>query len=68
MRLDMMVRSADWQTWPPQIRHDVIAEVIKPSPDRRRGQLFAKYPRIPRDAADQRRKMKTGEIAPEPIH
>jgi hypothetical protein len=27
------------------------------------GQLFAKYPHIPHDAADQRRKMKTGEMS-----
>jgi hypothetical protein len=49
MRLDTIVRSADWQTWPPQIRHEVIAEVIKRSRTVAEGQLFAKYPHIPRD-------------------
>jgi hypothetical protein len=68
MRLDMIVKSPDWQTWPPHVQHDVIAEVIKRSRTVAEGQLFAKYPHIPRDAAEQRRKLKTGETAPVPIH
>jgi hypothetical protein len=54
MRLDMMVRSPDWQTWPPHIGHDMIQEVIKRSRIVAEEQLLAKYPHIPRDAAEQR--------------
>jgi hypothetical protein len=50
------------------VHHEVIQEVIKKSRTVAEGRLFAKYPHIPRDAADQRRKMKTGEIEPTPIH
>jgi hypothetical protein len=41
----------------------VVQEVIKRSQRVAEGQPFAKYPHIPRDAADQRRKMKTGEMS-----
>jgi hypothetical protein len=42
MRLDTIVKSADWQTLPARVRRDVspVAE----------GQLFAGYPHIPQDA------------------
>jgi hypothetical protein len=49
------------------VRHVAIAEVIKRSRTVAEGQLFAKYPHIPGDAAEERRKMKTGEIMPEAI-
>jgi hypothetical protein len=58
----------DWQTWPSHVRHDVIQDVIKGSRTVAGGQLFADYPHIPRDPAERRRKMKTGEIEPVAIH
>lgn len=49
-RLDAIVRSADYQTWPNHIRHDVIAETITQSREAARGILMMKYPSIPHDA------------------
>jgi hypothetical protein len=60
-RLDIIVRSPDWQTWPNHSRHDVIAEVVRQSREAARGMVMMKYPKIPRDAAEALRKKKTGE-------
>jgi hypothetical protein len=68
MRLEMIIRSPDWQMWPPHLRHDVVAEVIRKSRTVAEGSLFAKYPHIVRDAVEEQRKRKTGETAPVPIH
>lgn len=60
-RLDIIVRSPDWQTWPNHSRHDVITEVVRQSREAARGMVMMKYPKIPRDAAEALRKKKTGE-------
>jgi len=49
-RLDVIVNSPDWQTWPPQTRHDVIQETIRQSRETARGVVMAKYPDIVRQA------------------
>lgn len=54
-RLDAMVRSADWQQWPPNIRASIVQEVIKQSRETARGMMMLKYPQIVRDAVQQRR-------------
>ena len=66
MRLDVIVRSSDWQTWPGHVRHDVIAETIRQSREAARGLMMAKYPHIPADAVTEMRKRKLGE--PTPLH
>lgn len=50
MRLDAIVKSPDYATWPNHIRHDVIAEVIKQSRETARGIMMMRYPQIVRDA------------------
>jgi hypothetical protein len=45
-RLDMIVRSPDWRTWPAHTQHDVIQEVIKQSRESASGALMMKYPTI----------------------
>ena len=46
MRLDAIVRSAVFQTWPGHVRHDVIVETIKQSRETARGLLMMKNPSI----------------------
>ncbi len=50
MRLDAIVRSPDWQTWPNHIKHDVISEVIRQSREAAVGTMMMKYPQIVSDA------------------
>lgn len=50
MRLDAIVKSPDWNTWPNHIRHDVISEVIRQSREAAQGVVMMKYPQIVRDA------------------
>jgi hypothetical protein len=50
MRLDQIVNSPDFQTWPTHARHDVIAEVIRQTRETARGIVMMKYPHIPADA------------------
>jgi len=50
MRLDAIVKSPDWQTWPNHIKHDVISEVIRQSREAASGVMMAKFPQIPADA------------------
>jgi hypothetical protein len=50
MRLDAIVKSPDWQTWPNHIKHDVISEVIRQSREAAEGVMMGKYPQIPSDA------------------
>jgi hypothetical protein len=61
MRLDTIVRSPDWQSWPNHIRHDVISEVIRQSRESARGMMMMKYPQIAHDAVEARRQKFTGE-------
>jgi hypothetical protein len=61
MRLDTIVRSPDWQTWPGHIKHDVISEVIRQSREASRGVVMMKYPQIVKDAVEAKRQKMTGE-------
>lgn len=64
MRLDMIVRSPQWQMWPNASRHEVIEETIRQNREAARGMMFKKYPHIPADAAKAQIARKTGE----PVH
>jgi hypothetical protein len=46
MRLDAIVQSPDYQTWPNHIRHDVLTEVIRQSRESARGIVMMKNPDI----------------------
>ena len=61
MRLDVIVKSPDYQTWPNHIRHDVISEVIRQSREAARGLMMMKEPQIVKDAVEARRKKMTDE-------
>lgn len=56
MRMDTIVKSPDFQTWPDQIKRDVITAVVKQSREAARGMMFGKYPQIIRDSTDLKRK------------
>lgn len=45
-RLDVIVRSPDWQQWDPQTRRDVVQAVIRQSREVARGQIMASDPTI----------------------
>ena len=61
MRLDAIVNSPDYRSWPNHIRHDVISEVITQTREAARGVMMAKFPQIVRDATQARLKKITGE-------
>lgn len=61
MRLDTIVRSPDYQTWPNHIKRDVISEVIRQSREAGRGMMMMKNPQIPKDAVVARIKKRTDE-------
>jgi hypothetical protein len=54
MRLDAIVRSPDFQTWPDNIRYQVIEETIKQSREMATGAMFAKYPDVAHQATVER--------------
>ena len=49
-RLDVIVRSADWQRWPDEVRRNIATEVIKQSREMARNMTMMKYPQIPAQA------------------
>lgn len=51
-RLDVIVNSPDWRTWPPHIQRYVVEEVIRQSREAARGMIMMKNPQIIRDATD----------------
>ena len=61
MRLDAIVRSPDFQSWPNSTRHEVIEEVLRQSREAARGWVMMKYPDIPREAAIVQMQRLTGE-------
>ena len=61
MRLDMIVKSPQFASWPAHVQHDVIAETIRGCREAARGQVMLKYPQILRDAAENRIKKIHGE-------
>jgi predicted GNAT family acetyltransferase len=54
MRLDAIVRSPDFQTWPDNVRYQVIEETIKQSREMATGAMFAKYPDVAHQATVER--------------
>lgn len=46
MRLDVIVRSPDFQSWPAFVRHDVMKETITQSRETARNMILMKYPSI----------------------
>jgi hypothetical protein len=61
MRLDAIVRSPDYQTWPPATRHEVVEEVIRQSREAAKGLIMLKYPSIPRESAKRQIAKATGQ-------
>lgn len=45
-RLDAVVNSPDWRTFPPQAKQNVVREILKQSREVARGAMFARYPQI----------------------
>lgn len=60
-RLDIIVNSADFQSWPSHVRHDVLSETVRQSREAARGILMMKYPQIIREAMDAKRARLTGD-------
>jgi hypothetical protein len=54
-RLDVIVSSPDFQSWPSHVRADVITETIRQSREAARGVLMMKYPQIITQAMDAKR-------------
>lgn len=50
MRLDAIVKSGAFSSWPNHVKHDVMQETIKQSRESARGMLMMRYPQIVRDA------------------
>jgi hypothetical protein len=64
MRLDAIVRSPDFQTWPASTRYEVMKETITQQREAARGVMMGKlYREIPREAAKQRVARITGQPA-----
>jgi len=61
MRLDTIVKSPDFERWPREAKVSVIQEVINGCRETARGATMAKWPNIPRDAADLKLKKLRGE-------
>jgi hypothetical protein len=61
IRLDAIVQSPLWATMPNDSRYEVIKETIKENREVAVGQMFKKYPQIPRDAAKAQLARKTGQ-------
>ena len=60
MRLDAIVRSPQFRTFPPNIQHDVMAETISQSREVARGVMMGRFPEIMRDATQAKMKKATG--------
>lgn len=55
MRLDTIVRSPDYRSWPNHIKHAVIQATVTQSREAARGMMLMKYPQIVKDATEERR-------------
>ena len=53
-RLDVIVNSPDYRTWPNHVRYDVIAAELTASREAARGILMMKNPQIPRESAQMK--------------
>jgi hypothetical protein len=60
-RLDTVVNSPDRQSWPSNVQHDVISEVIKQSREAARGMMMMKYPAIASQATQAKQKKASGQ-------
>jgi hypothetical protein len=54
-RLDILVNSGLYQTWPNHVRHDQIVAQITACREAARGIMMMKYPQIPHDATQVRK-------------
>ena len=65
MRLDAIVKSPQFQTFPDHVRHDVIVETIKQSRESARGVMMMKNPSIMRQATeDKMSRLRGDDISP----
>jgi hypothetical protein len=62
-RLDVIVRSPDWQTWPNHVRHEAFNEVQRQTLESARGIVMMKYPQIPRAGTENKKAIHTGAAA-----
>lgn len=62
-RLDVIVRSPDFATWPAHVQHDVITEVIKQSREAASGIMMMQYPTIVQAATAAKLAKIRGETA-----
>jgi hypothetical protein len=61
MRLDAIVNSGQFASWPTHIQHDVMSETVKQSREVARGVMMMKYPSIMATATDAKMKKARGE-------
>lgn len=59
-RLDAIVKSPDYQSWPNNIRSTVITEVIRQSREAARGVMFMKYPQLISDGTQAQKDRRMG--------
>jgi hypothetical protein len=50
MRLDQIVASPEFQSWPSHVKHDVMSEIVRQSRETARGVMMMKYPQIAVDS------------------
>ena len=53
-RLDVFVRSPDWQQWPAGVRADAVKVIVEQSREAARGMMFMKFPSILSQATQQK--------------
>lgn len=61
MRLDAIVRSSAYETWPDHIKHDVFEETIKQCREVARGQVMMKDPSLVRAVVEAQKAKARGE-------
>ena len=59
-RLDMIVRSPDFASWPNNIKVNVITEVIRQSREAARGMMMMKYPSLLMDSVQAQKDKRLG--------
>jgi hypothetical protein len=60
-RLDAIVNSGQFSSWPAHIQHDVMLETIRQSRETARGVMMMRYPQIMRDATQTKIKRARGQ-------
>jgi hypothetical protein len=61
-RMDVIVRSPDWQRWPNHVRHEAFNEVQRQTLESARGVVMMKYPSIPRAGTENKKAVHTGAV------